>query len=326
MKLQKRLKQELRQSKRELGSFCKQFNYDPFKTSTSNDCNGKCSSRPYKSKSHRKPFLEHRESFYKKPSKLYKKPKFPKNKDFKAKPKTPFNYKEAICHRCGMKGHTAKYCRMNKKLHELGLDEGILSKIAPLMIESSDYESSMSGESDPFQVDELIDSDTSVSNSSNSESESYLKKINVLTKDQETFLELVKHISDPNLQKEYLEKLLKTMDFNKAETSKVPIVKKNSYDLTEILDKNKTKKSIPNIQDLQKEIRDIKFEIKDLKEKQKRDSETVQLLLQKHLQDNSDNESTHSDNNIEQNVDNIKSIPNDFLFVLKQVTTRKYEK
>ena len=56
----------------------------------------------------------------------------------------------------------------------------------------------------PLQVDELIDSDDSASSSSDSESDSYLKKINVLTKDQEIFLELVKHISDPNLQKEYL--------------------------------------------------------------------------------------------------------------------------
>ncbi|KAH9668179.1 hypothetical protein KPL70_021323 [Citrus sinensis] len=39
LKLQKRLKWELRQSKQELGGFCKQFNYDPFKASTSKDCN-----------------------------------------------------------------------------------------------------------------------------------------------------------------------------------------------------------------------------------------------------------------------------------------------
>ena len=166
-----------------------------------------------------------------------------------------------------MKGHTAKFCRMNKRLHELDLDEDILSKLAPLLVEFSDSESSMSGDNDPYQVDELFDSDDSASSSSESESDSFLKKINVLTKDQEIFLELVKHISDPNLQKEYLDKLLKTLDSNKAETSKVPIVKKNSYDLTEILDKNKTKKSTPSIQDLQKEIKDIKLEINDLKEK-----------------------------------------------------------
>ncbi|KAH9727428.1 hypothetical protein KPL70_008677 [Citrus sinensis] len=223
LKLQKRLKQELRRSKQELGSFCKQFNYDPFKASTSKDCNGKCSSKPYKkhykSKSHRKPFHDFRKLPYKKPSRPYKKHSFSKKKEFKAKPKTPFNFKDATCFKCGMKGHTAKFCRMNKRLHELDLNEDILSKIAPLLIESSDSESSMSGDNDPLQVDELFDSDTSASSSSNSDSDSYLKKINVLTKDQEIFLELVKHISDPNLQKEYLDKLLKTMDSDKAGTS-----------------------------------------------------------------------------------------------------------
>ncbi|KAH9802081.1 hypothetical protein KPL71_001246 [Citrus sinensis] len=320
LKLQKRLKWELKKSKQELGGFCKQFNYDPFKTSYSKDCNGECSTKPrrkhYKPKNFRKPFRNFRELPYKKPSRPYKKPKFSKRKEFRAKPKTPFNYKEAICHKCGMKGHTANYCRMNKKLHELDLDEEILSKLAPLLVESSDSESSMLGDSDPYQVDELFDSDDSVSSSSESESDSYLKKINVLTKDQETFLELVKHISDPNLQKEYLDKLLKTLDFNKVETSKVPIVKKNSYDLTQILDKKKTKKTVPNIQDLQKEIKEIKCEIRDLKEKQKSDYDTIQLLLQKQLQDNSDNESNPDDGD-DIKVENIESVPNDFLFVLK---------
>ncbi|KAH9671101.1 hypothetical protein KPL70_017221 [Citrus sinensis] len=328
LKLQKRLKWELKKSKQELGGFCKQFNYDPFKTSISKDCNGECSNKPrrkqYKSKNFKKPFRNFRELPYKKPSRPYKKLKFSK-KELKAKPKTPFNYREAICHKCGIKGHTAKYYRMNKKLHELDLDDEILSKLAPLLIESSDSESSMSEDSDPYQVDELFDSDDSACSSSESESDSFLKKINVLTKDQETFLELVKHISDPNLQKEYLDKLLKTLDFNKAETSKVPIVKKNSYDLTQILDKKKTKKSTPTIQDIQKEIKDIKLEIKDLKEKQKSDSETIQLLLQKQLQDSSDNESNpNNGDNIDQNLENIESAPNDFLFVLKQITTRKY--
>ncbi|KAH9735729.1 hypothetical protein KPL71_017843 [Citrus sinensis] len=320
LKLQKRLKCELKRSKQELCSFCKQFNYDPFKTSTSKNCNGKCSTKPYKkhykSKFRRKPFQDFRELHYKKPSRPYKKPSFSKKKEFRAKPKTPFktpfNYKEAICHKCGIKGHTAKHCRMSRKLHELDLDEETLSKIASLLIESSDSESSISGDSDPLQVDELIDLDDSASSSSDSESDSYLKKINVLTKDQEIFLELVKHISDPNLQKEYLDKLLKTLDSNKAETSKVPIVKKNSYDLTEILDKKKTKKSIPNIQDLQKEIKDIKFEIKELKEKQKKDSETVQLLIKKQLEENSEKE-VESESDNEQNVDNIESVPNDFI-------------
>ncbi|KAH9704617.1 hypothetical protein KPL70_011539 [Citrus sinensis] len=223
LKLQKRLKEELKRSKQELGSFCKQFNYVPFKASTSKTCNGKCSSKPYKkhykSKSHRKTFHDFRKLPYKKPSRPYKKHSFSKKKEFKAKPKTPFNFKDATCFKCGMKGHTAKFCRMNKRLQELDLNEDILSKIAPLLIESSDSESSMTGDSDPLQLDELFGSDTSASSNSDSDSDSYLKKINVLTKDQEIFLELVKHISDPNLQKDYLDKLLKTMDSDKAGTS-----------------------------------------------------------------------------------------------------------
>ena len=140
---------------------------------------------------------------------------------------------------------------MNRKLQKLGLDEEILSKVAPLLVESSDFEIFITGDSEPLQVDELNDSESvSSSDSDTSNSYSYLKKINVLTKDQEIFLELVKHISDPNFQKEYLDKLLKTLDSNKTETSKVPIAKKNSYDLTEILGKKKIKKTIPNIQDL----------------------------------------------------------------------------
>ena len=211
---------------------------------------------------------------------------------------------------------------MNKRLHELGFEEELLSKIAPLLVESSDSESSMTGDNEPLQVDELVDSETSVSSNSDSDTESYSKKINVLTKDQESFLELVKHISDPTLQKEYLDKLLKTLEVGtKAETSKAPIIKKNTYDLTEILDKKKT---TLNIQDLQKEIKDIKLEIKELKEKQKHDSDTIQLLLQRQLQDNSDKEPEFDGDNEEQNLDNIESIPNDFLFVLKQITTRKY--
>ncbi|KAH9716792.1 hypothetical protein KPL71_021575 [Citrus sinensis] len=93
LKLQKRLKQELRQSKQELGGFCKQFNYDPFKTSTSKDCNG----------------------------------------------------------------HTARFCKMNRRLHELGLEEEILSKIAPLLVGSSDSESSWS---DDFAMDAIALFDT----------------------------------------------------------------------------------------------------------------------------------------------------------------------
>ena len=46
-------------------------------------------------------------------------------------------------------------------------------------------------------------------------------------------------------------------------------------------------------------------------------------MLQKQLEDNSDQESNSGEENGQQ-LENIESIPNDFLFVLKQITTRKY--
>ena len=55
---------------------------------------------------------------------------------------------------------------MNKKLHELDLSEEVLSKITNLLIDSSESESSMTGDSEPLQVDELVDSDQSNSDSS----------------------------------------------------------------------------------------------------------------------------------------------------------------
>ena len=53
-----------------------------------------------------------------------------------------------------------------------------------------------------------------------------------------------------------------------------------------------------------------------MKEKQKCDSQTIQLLLQKQLENDSDKE-IESDGDNNQNLVNIESVPNDFLFVLK---------
>ena len=42
------------------------------------------------------------------------------------------------------------------------------------------------------------------------------------------------------------------------------------------------------------------------------------------MQDNSDKDSEDNGDNGEQSLENIEFVPNDFLFVLKQITTRKY--
>ena len=85
-----------------------------------------------------------------------------------------------------------------------------------------------------------------MSESDSSDSDSPLKYINMLSKDQETILETIKHISDPKLQKEFLDKLLKSLE-DKPETSSASqnvllSTSKNSYNLTTILEKGKMSK------------------------------------------------------------------------------------
>ena len=306
LKLQKHLKWELRKTKQELGSFCKQFDLG-FSKSPS-DCNGKCSLKSSK----RKPEFRKRKNFSKpfpkkKPYKSYHKKH---NKDFHKKSV----FKDITCYKCGKKGHTSKYCRLNTKLNELQLEEQTLQKIQELMIDSSNSESEndcdLSTESEnDFQLDEIATSSSSES-----------LQINVLTKDQELLLDVLKRIESPDLQKEYLEKLLKT--FEQKPNAKSPSLPTSSYDLTTILNKRKSKQeSKMTIQDLHLEIKTIKAEIKELKEKQLQDSSSIQLLLQSHLQ----NESSEEDEPPETSgLQNLENIPEDFLFVLKQITSRKY--
>jgi hypothetical protein len=84
--------------------------------------------------------------------------------------------------------------------------------------------------------------------SSDSETSSHSKQLNVLTRDQEFILEAIKRLDDPQLQKSYLDKLLN--NFNKPRTLKpvqnhsiLPTTSTNTYDLTKML--NKKKKSKP---------------------------------------------------------------------------------
>ena len=111
-----------------------------------------------------------------------------------------------------------------------------------------------------------------MSKSDSSESDDQLKHISMLTKDQETILESIKHISDPKLQKEFLDKLLKSLE-DKPETSSasqnnLPSTPKNSYNLTTILDKGKkSKHPVGTLQDLYTEIKKVNTELKELKAK-----------------------------------------------------------
>ena len=185
-----------------------------------------------------------------------------------------------------------------------------------LLLESSDSETSeMSGNDEPLQIDEIA---TSSSSSHNSSSED--KRINVLTRNEEYSLEIIEKITDPQIRKELLEKLLQRPIEPKPEQkpSILPSTK-TTYDLTTILKKHKpNQKSVPTIQDLHKEIKEIKEELKILKEQQKIDSEALNVLLVREVEEKNTEQKQLS------SLNNTPDQDEDFLYELRQVTYRKY--
>ena len=266
LKLQRHLKWEMKITKQELGTFCQQFDYNPNKSYSKLKCDGECKpyQRPYQKRSFTKSkhfYKKSTEPFYNKPSSnnnnksSYNKKPFNKNRFTK-----PTN-KDITCYKCGKKGHISRFCRLNRKIQELNIEESLSNKISALLLESSDSETSeMSGNDEPLQIDEIA---TSSSSSHNSSSED--RSINVLTRNEEHSLEIIEKITDPQIRKELLEKLLQRPIEPKPEQkpSILPSTK-TTYDLTTILKKQKpNQKSVPTIQDLHKEIKE---ELKILKE------------------------------------------------------------
>ena len=114
-----------------------------------------------------------------------------------------------------------------------------------MYIETTDRDPSSSNVSEEEnQIYELATS------SATSDASTKSNNLNVLTQDQEFILEAIKRLDDPQLQKVYLDKLLK--DFNKPEQPQtnpanrivLPSTSINTYDLTKILSKKKIKTSI----------------------------------------------------------------------------------
>ena len=168
------------------------------------------------------------------------------------------------------------------------MDEDTINQIQSLYIEATDTNHSPSDTDhsasdtfeEEFQIDEIVSTSVISYASTNS------KQINVLTQDQEFILEAIKRLDDPHLQKTYLDKLLK--DFNQPEhpssnppnRSILPFTSTNTYDLTKILNKKKSKTTV-TIPELHSEIKTLKTELQTLKQAQQKDSAVLQHLLSK---------------------------------------------
>jgi hypothetical protein len=298
-------------------------------------CSGNCS-KPKTYSSQKPPYKRqtrgNHKQFQSKPEQTYYKKTYKKftksHKPFQSKPKPKFDLKNITCYKCNQKGHTSRFCKINSKLHELQIDEDTINQIQNLYIEATDTDPSLSDNSEEeFQIDEIVTSSATSDTSTDS------KQVNVLTQDQEFILEAIKRLDDSQLQKTYLDKLLK--DFSKPEhlpsnppnRSVVPSTSTNTYDLTKILNKRKSKTTV-TVSELHSEIKTLKFELQSLKQAQQKDSAILQHLLSK-IESEFDTESEPDDQTIEPHtlphaLTNIEHILDDFLNVLTQISSKKY--
>jgi hypothetical protein len=120
-------------------------------------------------------------------------------------------------------------------------------------------------------------------------------------------------------------------DFNQLEhppnRSLLPSTSTNTYDLTKILNKKKSKTTI-TIPELHSEIKTLKSKLQTLKQAHQKDSAILQHLLSK-IESQSNTESETDDQTIESHalphtLTNIEHIPDDFLNVLTQISSKKY--
>jgi len=115
--------------------------------------------------------------------------------------------------------------------------------------------------------------------------------------------------------------------YNPPNRSLLPFTSTNTYDLTNILNKKKSKTTF-TIPELHSEIKTLKSELQTLKQAQQKDSAILQHLLSK-IESQSDTESEPEDQTIEYHalphtLTNIEHIPDDFLNVLTQIYSKKY--
>ena len=158
------------------------------------------------------------------------------------------------------------------------------------------------------------------------------------TKDQELQLEILNSISDPSLKQKFLEKIISSLNekddknIDNSPKSHGPSSSKSSYDLTTILNKRKKDTSKTTIQDLRIEIKEVKNDLKILKEKQRQDSEYLHSIISSikdpHESSSEEQENdclNNQDENLKEQIQSLDMAPNDFLFVLREITSRKYK-
>ncbi|XLT79813.1 hypothetical protein HN873_001566, partial [Arachis hypogaea] len=144
------------------------------------------------------------------------------------------------------------------KINNLNLDPQIEEQINNLMIESSDDNSGPESSDDNINNIQVDDVESS--------SDSDIKQINVLSKDQDLLFDAIEAIDNPKQKKDFLLKLKRSLQKEKKTKN---LVLNNKYDVKPIFKKLEKQVIRPiTIQDLQTEVNNLKREIQEIKRNQ----------------------------------------------------------
>src|SRR5262249_25268550 len=129
IQLQQKLKKEMWKTKQELGDFCKQFDAS---VSPNSGCHGSC--QKYKKKPKKPLFQKPTHKPYRKPYKPHKRPTPQKTQTKQTYSGPKLDLSKVTCYKCKQKGHTARFCKFQKRLQELNLTEDVYNQIQNLSV------------------------------------------------------------------------------------------------------------------------------------------------------------------------------------------------
>ncbi|KAH0775051.1 hypothetical protein KY290_012188 [Solanum tuberosum] len=300
IKLKHQLKKEQSSSRKELGSFCRDFGFITPPDKIKKD---------KKEKSHRKKSRRRDDSTR------------PKKK--KSRSKRPNNAKVDVCWTCGKTGHKANECRSKtkkKKINLLNIDEETKGKLLAILDEPF---SKYSGTSDEYSDDEDIDLDYDSDNSQSGKDCTCIEvfctcdntsNIRVLSDHlKEALFDVIQHIADNEARNRFLLELKNSiLNIDKDKPKPRPIVE--PFSMKQVMNRSSSH-SEPTISDLHHEVSNLKEEIRNIKSRLcivETDILTNQFPKRTILQDlESDRDSSHDNDD---NIDNVLSnINNDHL-------------
>ncbi|KAH0689011.1 hypothetical protein KY289_016369 [Solanum tuberosum] len=248
IKLKQQLKKEQSSSRKELGSFCRDFGFITPPDKIKKD---------KREKSHRKKSRRRDESTK------------PRKKKFRSK--KPNDAKVDVCWTCGKTGHKANECRSKtkkKKINLLNIDEETKGKLLAILDEPfSEYSGTSDEYSDDEDIDLDYDSDVSQSGKDCTCTEAFCTcdstpHIRVLSDhSKEALFDVIQHINDNEARNRFLLEL-KNLLLNTDKPKPRPIIE--PFSMKQIMNRSDNH-SEPSISDLRHEVSNLKEEIRNIK-------------------------------------------------------------